>query len=115
MMFDELNKKVRFVVKATDYERVMGHMKVCPEFTWNRLGSQSLVRVGEFGGMPVTVNLDYYDLHGVIVVYADPQSRVVDYFMLDEFYEKTFPNFEAKPDVWNFHFVSGVVYKKLGI
>lgn len=76
--------ETRFVVEATSFEQhvLWSLYKACVS-TWERDGLGASVTVGECAGKPVVVSCAWARLDGVLVLFFEAVSQVVDNDMVD--------------------------------
>lgn len=79
------------------------------KYTWQQINPGYLETVGEFHGFPVCISVNWVRINGVLVMFYEPVSRVVDREMVRDWLKKTCcPRWdnntrEAHCDAANFH------------
>ncbi len=85
--------KTQFVVEATGCEVLMLWGQFSTEsmtkgkdntYTWVQHYQGHMITVGEFHGFPVTIALRWFTINGVLVMFWEPISRVVDHEMIKD-------------------------------
>ena len=99
---EDLFEGVFYVVEATDREqlalwsdwfyRPVSHISKIK--LWNCLQSGKLITIGELYDRPIVLQIDYAILNGKRIVFYSPCSELVDYKMIDEW-------FDAHRTTWN--------------
>ncbi len=90
--------ETKFIVDATSHEVQMlwerhsdeSNMKMSynghemPRFKWEQLNPGVSQNVGRFADMPVCISLFWYRIDGIMVMFCEPTSQVVDHRLIDE-------------------------------
>ena len=111
---DEMLKATQFVVEATSAETHMLWEHYCTQsmywhcildddgdvkeftnhHTWEQFSTGFHVHVGDFHGFPVNLSIRWFRIDGVLVMFYEDISRVVDHDMVEKWLEK---NCSPKP------------------
>lgn len=80
---------------------------------WQQNPHGWLTRVGELAGFPVNIEVRWATIGGVLVLFWDGISRVVDYEMCEEWLGTNVPAFATRhANATNFHHVLQYVHAK---
>jgi hypothetical protein len=125
---DQFLKETEFVVEATHNESHLLWEKFCTQsmyktelnkYNWEQINPGYLICVGDFHGFPVNISCFWYRINGVMVMFYEDVSRIVDHEMIKEWLKKNCaPRWDkgtrlAHTNATNFHNVLGHI-RELG-
>src|SRR5690348_7087555 len=94
---EQMMKETQFVVEATHNESHLLWEKFSTEslyktelnkYKWDQISPGYMVQVGEFHGFPVNISCFWFRINGVLVMFYEANSRVVDHEMIEKWLEK---------------------------
>jgi len=98
-----------FLIEADDFAQHALWREWHDKVIWEQDSSGLLYSVGELGGYPVTVSINWAKLNGHRVCFYSDSSRVVDWTMIEEWLNKVcYPRWgnnsrHARTNATNFH------------
>lgn len=98
-------KQAEYVVEATHdeqhllwvayYDRPDPRM---PKIEWESISTGTGATVGEIDGRPICLSIFFARINGVLVLFWEPTSQVVDYVQVEAWLEKNVPAYTAETD-----------------
>ena len=85
--------KTQYLVEACDYnvyEKLVCYLKMYTDEQWKQMNPGYMFVVGKIGGRPVTLNLSWVEINGVVVCFYQSYSEVVDWAMIEEWIREQF-------------------------
>lgn len=97
------HQDVVYMVEANSFETMMIWREHHKELNWKSvtLGGP-MFHLGSINDRPVVLSVDIFSILGRKVMSYNPTSQLVDWVMVEEFLEKSWPN-AKKTDAMNFH------------
>ncbi len=89
--------ETKFVVKASSDEMQLLWEKFCKQsmykteltkYDWEQLNPGRVLTLGELAGMPVCVSVFWFKINGIMVMFIEGTSQVVDHRMIDKWLEE---------------------------
>jgi hypothetical protein len=110
----------QFLVEADDFAYHELWSKFCkkssycqyPEIeNWDQING-FLITVGKYDDRSVCISLNWCILDGCVVCFWNPTSELIDHKMIENWFEKYYPNPNKRCDANNFHHCLNAVKKK---
>lgn len=96
------HQDVVYMVEATSYETLSLWQKHHEELNWRDVTRGGpMFQLGQLDGRPVVLSVNIFEILGRKVMSYEPTSQVVDWVMVEEFLEKSWPHVK-KTDAMNF-------------
>lgn len=96
------HQDIVYMVEATSYEQLSLWQKHHEELDWQEVSRGGpMFNLGELSGRPIVVCVNIFSIHGRNVLFYNPTSQVVDWAMVEDFLEKSWPTV-PKTDAMNF-------------
>lgn len=101
---DEKMSKTVYVVEANSYESMKLWEEFHLEINWQQNQWGYMETVGTLDRRPVCIALLWHVLEGKTVLFFEPTSQVVDYKLIDAWFDRRLPGI-PRTNAMNFHHV----------
>lgn len=103
------------LVECDSYSRLRLHFEAKANgFQVEQIGIGTLVEVGRLVNMPVSLDLSWDRIQGLLVCFWDSPSTVSDHRLIEAWFKANMPNVVARRDAMNFHIVLQAVEDAAG-